>query len=211
MDSHIDRLTAACGLRHFSYRAFGAPEIVIVQRLPEPEPELDVAAIPEAEAMVASPEPPAEAPIAARPPVPIQPPASAPPIRLAEPPEEQEAGMALPVRRAPVVLPPPDAPVIAAVARPSRPVPSGRPPVVLPDPDAFDPIIAFRGRDARGSPDRRAAPPVPPAPRRDAPDPPRRDTPPRRFALLDEIAPPAGRPPVPSDRRMPPPASPGRP
>lgn len=43
MDSHIDRLAAACGLRHFSYRAFGAPEIVVVQRVPEPEPEPAIA------------------------------------------------------------------------------------------------------------------------------------------------------------------------
>ena len=27
MESHIERLVAACGLRHFGYRQFGAPEL----------------------------------------------------------------------------------------------------------------------------------------------------------------------------------------
>ncbi len=204
MESHIERLTAACGLRHFSYRTFGAPEIIIEASAPEPELEAAVTLAPEAVEAEAAPAPAAVPPlvIAAAPPMALPlPSAGSPPIRLSQPPEDQPAAASLPARRAPVVLPPPEAPVIASVARGSRQAPSGRPPVVLPDPDAFDPIIAFRGREARPVAERRA--PTPP------PSPARRDAPPRRFALLDEITP--ARPPVPPDRRTPTPPPAGQP
>lgn len=197
MESHIERLTAACGLRHFSYRAFAAPEIVILPKAVVAEAEEDPASEPEVPAAVAmapeSPPAPASTPLPAPPlaPLPPLPAPASPPIRLAQPPEDQAPAFTLPARRAPVTLPPPDAPVMAAAARPTRP--SGRPPVVLPAPDSLDPLIAFRGREHRMPPDRRAAPPPPP----------KRDAPPRRFALLDEIAPPAARQPGGQDRRAP--------
>lgn len=197
MESHIDRLTAACGLRHFSYRTFGAPEIVVAARpIAAEEPE----AAPVVLEAAASP-PPAPMVPAAPLPVPVAP--GSPPLVLAHPPEEQAPGFGLPnlnppARQPPVRLPPPDWP--AASARPARSTQSARPPVLLPPPDALDPIIAFRGRDARAGTDRRATPP--PAARREVQ--------PRRFALLDEIASPAGRPPVMPERRATHPLPPGR-
>jgi hypothetical protein len=208
MDIHIERLVSACRLAYFDYRTWSAPELVIqppvIVEVPAAAERLAEAASPAVAAMADAA--PVAAPMVAAPavaaPVVLAPMVAAPAF-VARP--------AMPEGRPPVVLPPPDAapafapqfrPGYAAEAPPPR-LPAGRPPVVLPPPDSFDPIIAFRGIASRrsapaaqprttsiGAAASRRANPGAAAPAAATPPP---GTPPRRFALLDEIMPPAGR------------------
>ena len=240
MESHIERLVAACGLRHFGYRQFGAPELALPERAvvaeadapPPLEPVVEIApvlAMEVASAVVSAPAIEVEQKPAA---VPILVAASRPPITLATPPEpdarsalpaypDWNARMAAQQARAPVSLPPP-APLPLAGTEGEAPR-RGRPPVVLPSPEIFDSSVAppspsqgprppvQRAAQPRPAGDRRApeivaTPPIRLPPVTDAPailrpiaarpaasrpEPSRSAQAGRRFALLDEIRPPA--------------------
>lgn len=241
MESHIERLVAACGLRHFGYRQFGAPELAIPERAvvaeadapPPVDAVADIAPVLVTEAAsvaVVAPAMETEENLA-RPPLPVA--AARPPITLATPPEPDDRGalpaypdwnlrMAAQQARAPVSLPPPAPLPLAGTAgeAPRR----GRPPIVLPAPEIFDSSMAppaapsgprppvQRASQPRLVGDRRApeivaTPPIRLPPVTDAPailrpiaarpaasrptEPSRSAQPGRRFALLEEIRPPA--------------------
>ncbi len=202
MSTPIDRLIAACGLRHFGYHPWPAPVIAAsrpaavapavmpaeVMELPAeaiPAPS-QVTAVPAMALAEAPPAPPAEIP-----PSPVRhiAPVVVLPTALANPAPEPPRPAAPPLRLPPAARSPAPAPRTAA---------GGRPPVVLPPPEEGELLFAFRHATPRAAGDRRTgerrAPPVQLPHAEPSYRAGRRPVagmaPPRRFALFDELNPP---------------------